>query len=326
MSFRNRWQPLIVTALLILLPVAAKAAGEPFWISIGSRIVIVGMAVISLDLVLGYGGMPSFGHAAFFGLGGYTTAILGGLAANMPAGSWGRLLGEEALVNWPLAVLVSALAGLVIGAFALRTRGIHFLMITLAFSQMIYYVFMALPSYGGDEGVRMNNRQHLLGFDLSEPVVFYYVSTVGLLGVIALSRLIVRSRFGRVLAGCRQNERRMRFLGYRTNSYMLAAFTLSAAGTGLAGALMVNLQRYVSPQSLSWFQSGEFMVMNVLGGMASTYGGVLGAAVFLILQELLIGVTEHWEVFLGAGLLALVLSGSGGVLRLLGPSRAGHAR
>ncbi|MSQ71419.1 MAG: branched-chain amino acid ABC transporter permease [Betaproteobacteria bacterium] len=304
-----------LVALLILFPILATLGSAPHWITIGTKILIVSIAVISLDLVLGYAGLPSFGHAAFFGLGAYTVAIAAQHAVASPAGSWLAMAGNEALISIVAAMLVSSAAGAVIGAMALRTRGVHFLMITLAFSQMIYYLFVSLPSYGADEGIRMKSRQLLLGLDLSDPIRFYAVCACALLGTFVTSRMLVQSRFGRVLSGCKQNERRMRFLGYRTNGYLLAAFVISSAGTGLAGALMANHQRFVSPNLLSWFQSGEFMIMNILGGLGSAFGGILGAAVFIILHEILNRFTERWEVILGAGLLVLVLASPGGLSR-----------
>jgi branched-chain amino acid transport system permease protein len=302
---------------LALVPLLAAVARDPFLITLATRIVIVSIAVISLQLVLGYAGLASFGHAAFFGLGAYVAGMLSRYAAQAPTGSWLNLAGTEAAIAWPAAIAVAALFGLAIGAVALRTRGIHFIMITLAFSQMLYYLFITLPSYGGDEGLRMNERQRLIGFDVIDPTAFYYVTLVALIATIGLLELLIHSRFGTVLLGCRQNERRMKFLGYPTTVYLLTAFVISAAGTGLAGALMANSVRLASPQMLSWFQSGEFMVMIILGGVTSIYGGILGAAVFLLLQEALIKFTEYWEVLLGAGLLMLVLLSPTGILGLL---------
>ena len=318
---RARVIPWALMGLLAAIPLLAKLGGEPFWVTVATRIVIVSIAVISLDLVLGYAGLASFGHAAFFGLGGFTVAILALYSAGAPEGSLRHFIGTEAAVSWPIAVFVSCLFGLGIGALALRTRGFHFIMITLAFSEMLYFVFISLPGYGGDEGLRMNARQRLAGFDITHPVVFYYVSFAFLLATVGIARVIVTSRLGIVLAGCKQNERRMKFLGYRTNLYLLAAFALSAGGTGLAGVLMANHARFVGPHMLSWFQSGEFMIMAILGGLASTYGAIFGAAAFLIFQEVLVGFTEHWEAILGAGLLALVFTTRGGLLRLLAGAR-----
>jgi branched-chain amino acid transport system permease protein len=311
----------LVLASIVLLPVAAGVFEQPFWIAIGTRILIVAIAVISLDLVVGHAGLPSFGHAAYFGVGGFTVGILSVHAAADPSNAFLQIVGNEAAVSWPIAVLVAGLVGLVFGALALRTRGVHFLMITLAFAQMLYYLFVSLPTYGGDEGVRMRSMQRLLGQDISNPLVFYYVVAVLLILTIFGMRALMVSRFGRVLASCRQNERRTRFLGYRTNVYLLVAFAMSAAGAGLAGALMANHLRYVSPQMLSWFQSGEFLIMNVLGGLATSYGGFLGAAAYIVLHETFLSFTEYWEVVLGIGLLVLVFANPGGLSRLLADRR-----
>jgi len=311
----------LVIAAIVLLPGVATALHQPFWISIGTRILIVGIAVISLDLVVGHAGLPSFGHAAFFGAGGFTAGILSVQAAADPSSALLQLIGSEAAVSWPLAAAVAGLFGLLFGALALRTRGVNFLMITLAFAQMLYFVFVSLPTYGGDEGVRLRQTQHLFGRDISDPLVFYYVVAAMLIGTILGMRMLMVSRFGRVLASCRQNERRTRFLGYRTDLYLLLAFALSAAGGGLAGALMANHLRYVSPQMMSWFQSGEFLIMNVLGGLASSYGGLLGAAAFIVLHETFLSFTEYWEVVLGIGLLVFVFANPGGLARLLADRR-----
>lgn len=313
---RSRLGLALVLASIVLLPLVATVFQQPFWISIGTRILIFGIAVISLDLVVGHGGLPSFGHAAYFGVGGFTVGILAVHAAAAPAGSFLHFAGNEAALAWPLAVVIAALVGLVFGALALRTRGVHFLMITLAFAQMLYYLFVSLPHYGGDEGIRMRKMQQLFGQDISHPVVFYYVVAVCLILTIVGLHVLAGSRFGRVLASCRQNERRTSFLGFRTHLYLIVAFALSAAIAGLAGALMANFLRYVSPQMLSWFQSGEFLIMNVLGGLASSYGGLLGAAAYIILHEVFLSFTEYWEVVLGIGLLVLVFANPGGLTRL----------
>jgi branched-chain amino acid transport system permease protein len=317
MGERQRFIAPAIILTFALLPFAAAVAHDPFWITLATRIVIISIAVISLQLILGYAGLASFGHAAFFGLGGYAVGILSRYAAQAPAGSWLQLAGFEASIAWPFGTGLSALFGLAIGGLALRTRGVHFIMITLAFSQMLYFLFITLPYYGGDEGLRMSDRQRLFGCDISEPTVFYYICLAALLLTLAVIHLLIHSRFGSVLLGCRQNERRMKFLGYRTTTYLLTAFVVSAAGTGLAGALMTNSLRIATPQMLSWFQSGEFMVMIILGGITSIYGGILGAVAFLLLQESLVNFTEHWEVVLGSGLLALVLLSPTGLFGML---------
>ncbi|MGD9922055.1 MAG: branched-chain amino acid ABC transporter permease [Pseudorhodoplanes sp.] len=321
---RGRVVALLIFVFLAAIPLIADWQDNPFLISLWTRIVIVGIAVVFLDLVQGYSGLPSFGHAAFFGLGGYTVAIIALHGDQASADSWFRLMGREAAITIPLAVAASAVAGLLIGAIALRTRGIHFIMITLALSQMLYFLFFSLPNYGGDEGLRMAERQRLFGQDISNPMVFYYIVLAALIASVLLLRLLVNSRFGNVIIGCAQNERRMKFLGYPVNAYFLAAFVISGAGTGFAGALMANSMRHVSPQMLSWHQSGEFMVMLVLGGMGSLYGGLVGAAAFLLGQEWLVANTDHWELLLGIALLIFILSSSAGVFGLMAGRRRPH--
>lgn len=318
-----RWRLVVLVIFVFLAAVPAFAGWQenPFLVALWTRIMIVAIAVVSLDLVQGYSGLPSFGHAAFFGLGGYVIAIMTFHGDQAPAGSWLRFIGHEAAISLPTAAIVSAVAGLLIGAISLRTRGIHFIMITLALSQMLYFLFFSLPNYGGDEGLRMSERQHLFGQDISNPIVFYYVVFAALVACVLIFWLLMNSRFGNVLVGCAQNERRMKFLGYRTNAYFLAAFVISAAGTGFAGALMANSMRHVSPQMLSWHQSGEFMVMLVLGGMASLYGAIIGAAAFLVGQEWLVSRTDNWELFLGIALLVLILSSSSGLFGLIAGRR-----
>lgn len=322
MSVRGRIAAVFILLFLALIPLFAVYQGNPFLVLLWTRIMIVATAIVFLDLVQGYSGLPSFGHAAFFGLGGYAVAIIAFHGDQAPAQSWLRFVGREAAITVPVAVVVSALAGLLIGGIALRTRGIHFIMITLALSQMLFFLFFSLPNYGGDEGLRMKERQLLLGYDVSNPVTFYYLVFAILVVSVGMCWLLMNSRFGNVLVGCAQNERRMKFLGFRTNVYFLITFVISAGGTGLAGALMANSMRHVSPQMLSWHQSGEFMVMLVLGGMANLFGAILGAAAFLIAQESLITVTNNWEVYLGLGLLVLILSSSSGIFGLV----AGRAK
>jgi branched-chain amino acid transport system permease protein len=318
MSIPPRVVPLALMAALGVLPVLAAVADQPFWVTVATRIVILSVAAVSLDLVLGYAGLASFGHAAFFGLGGFTVGILSVYAEGAAPGSWLHLIGREASLSAIAAIAAASIFGALSGALALRTRGFHFVMITLAFSQMLYFLFISLPAYGGDEGLRMANRQLLFGFELSSPTAFYYLCFAVLCATVAVMRALVVSRFGRALLACKQNERRMKFLGVRTGGYLLVAFIISAAGTGLAGALMANHGRFVGPHMLSWFQSGELMLMLILGGTGSVYGGIAGAAIFVLLQEGMVDFSQYWEIFLGAALLAIVLASPGGVLRLVG--------
>jgi len=317
---------LVGLLVLALLPPLLGLIGEPFYVTLATRVLILALAAVSLDLILGYGGMVSFGHAAFVGVGGYVTGILAHHAfMGEPLGLFGLAVPgmTEALVVWPLAMAVSALAALFIGVLSLRTGGIHFIMITLAFAQMLYFLLVSLEAYGGDDGLTLWGRNTVAGADiLGDRETFYYVC-LGLLTVVLLAfRRLVDSRFGLVLQGARQNERRMRALGVPVTRYRLAAFTLAGAVAGLSGVLSVNQAEFVSPTLLHWTHSGELLVMVILGGMGTLIGPVLGAVVLMGLEEILAGVTEHWRVILGPVLILVVLYARAGVHGvLIGPRR-----
>jgi len=220
-------------------------------------------------------------------------------------------------VQWPLAMLVSGFIALLIGVLSLRTQGVYFIMITLAFAQMLYFFMIGLPDYGGEDGLNLWQRSEIPGLDLSDSSQFYYVVLVLVSLWFLLSRRVVESRFGRVLTGCRYNEPRMRTLGYPVVRYKLLAFTISAMGTGLAGALMANQNEFVSPSLMAWSTSGELMVMVILGGMGTLIGPLVGAFLLLSLEEVLAGLTEHWMVILGPLLVFSVLFARGGLYRFL---------
>ena len=285
-----------VLALLIAFPLVARALGEEFYIGLASRVLIFGMAAASLNLILGFAGLVSFGHAAFFGLGAYTVAIL---MERGVAGAW---------IAWPAAAAVAALAALAIGAISLRTRGVYFIMITLAFAQMAYYLAVSLKAYGGDDGMPLPARSTLLpGVSLADDTAFYYTVLVLLVLVLVLLHRIINARFGRVLQGIRENEARMEALGFAVRRYKLAGFTVAGAIAGLAGALIANQNGLVTPNLLSWQQSGALMVMVILGGVGRLAGGVVGAVALLVLEEALGTYTIHWPLGVGAVLLAVVL-------------------
>lgn len=302
--------------LLLALPSIAKAIGQPFLVILATRVVIYAIAAASLDLILGFGAMVSFGHAAWFGLGGYVVAI-----AAFHAGDGSTFLGvpgsNEALVVWPIAIVVTGLAALVIGALSLRTSGIHFIMITLAFAQMLFYLFVAVKTYGGDDGLSMVRRNAMPGLDLRDATLFYYLCLACLVAWLALCRRVVDSRFGLVLQGIRQSERRMAALGYPVYRHKLAAFVLAACGAALAGVLWTNSARFASPDMLSWVKSGEFLIMVILGGSGTLYGPVLGAAVLLGLEHALSAWTEHWMIILGPLLVVFVLFARRGLFGIL---------
>lgn len=308
-----------VTALLMLPPLAALI-DEPFMVSLFSRILIYAIAAVSLDLLLGFGAMVSLGHAAFFGVGAYVVGILAFHATDgAPLGGWlASLPGtNNALISWPLAVIVSTLVATAIGALSLRTSGVFFIMITLAFAQMLFYFFDSLESYGGDDGLSIWRRNDLAGLDLTDDMTFYYVCLTALAIFLFLCLRLVRSRFGMVIRGCAQNERRMRALGFPTYRYKLLCFAIAGAGAGLAGALIANQTEYVSPALLHWTRSGELLVMVILGGMGTLIGPVLGAITLLLGENLLAIVTEYWQLYLGPFLVIVVLTTRRGVYGLI---------
>jgi len=307
---------LLLVAALALPPLLA-ALGQGFYVGFAARVLIMALAALALDLVMGLGGMVSFGHAAFLGIGAYVVGIGSWHVFDGSAVAFGLPGSENALVVWPLAMLVSGLGALAIGALSLRTSGVHFIMITLAFAQMVFYLAGGLKTYGGDDGITLYNRSELLGLKLADPFTFYYLC-LGLLVVTLVVLLRLRaSRFGMVLRGVRDNERRMRALGFPTYRYKLAAFVLSGMICGLAGALLANASEFASPALMSWQKSGELLVMVVLGGMGSLVGPVLGAVALMALEEGLADLTQHWQVILGPLLLLLALSARRGLWGLL---------
>jgi branched-chain amino acid transport system permease protein len=299
----------VVAGLMIflaLLPLYANFTGNFFLLSLFTRIVILAVAATSLNLIMGYGGMVSFGHAAYVGIGGYVVGILAheGIYAG-----W---------VQWPLALFASALFALVVGALSLRTRGLYFIMITLAFAQMIYYVAVGLNRYGGDDGLTIYRRsQFPAPIDLSNRTLFYYLCLVFLVGTIYLTWRLVNSRFGMVIQGARSNERRMRAIGFPTFRYRLTCFVIAGTICGLAGVLLANHTDFVSPAMMHWTRSGDLIVMVVLGGMGSTFGPLIGAVALLVLEEALSVITEYWQIILGPLLLLVVLFARGGIDGLL---------
>ena len=302
----------LVVAGLLLLPLYTSISGNIFALTLFTRIVIFALAAASLNLIMGYGGMMSFGHAAYLGIGGYAVGIL----ASEGIGS--------GFIQWPVALAASALFAVVIGALSLRTRGVYFIMITLAFAQMAYYVASGLAPYGGDDGLTIYKRSDFGGLvNLSNRVQFYYLCLGCLLGGIYLIWRIVNSRFGMVVQGLRSNEQRMQAIGFPAKRYRLVCFVIAGTMCGLAGALLANNTDFVSPATMYWTRSGDLMVMVILGGMGSLFGPVLGAIVYLLLEEALSQVTEYWALIMGPLLLLIVLFGRGGIMGLLGRLRRG---
>lgn len=305
----------IVAAALAVLPPVAAALDESFVIGLFTRIFIFALAAVSLDLILGFGGMVSFGHSAYFGAGAYVVAILSFHGAGGEAPAWPLSLPglESGMAAWPLAAAAAALLALLIGAVSLRTSGMYFIMITLAFAQMLYYFFVSLEVYGGDDGLSIAQRNSLPGLDLENEAAFYYVCLLILAVFLVLGRRLVHSRFGMVLQGCKENEERMLALGFPTYRYKLTAFVLAGAAAGLAGALMANYMAFVDPALMHWTVSGEIMVMVILGGMGTLAGPVIGAAVLLLLEEILSAYIEHWMIILGPVLVLVVLFARRGI-------------
>ena len=311
----------VILLLMALIPTIASSLAMPDLVTLGTQIVVYAIAAVSLDLLIGYGGLSSFGHAAFFGLGAYVVGILAFHATEGDA-FLGLIPGAtQAWIVWPAAVLVAAVAALAIGALSLRTSGVQFIMITLAFAEMVYFLFVSLKTYGGDDGLGFRRRNALPWVDPRDDVAFYYVCLVALIAFLALCRRIVRSRFGLVLQGIRQNERRMAAIGVATYRYKLVAFTIAGAGAGLAGALDANLLRFVSPDLMHWSTSGDLMVMVVLGGAGTLIGPVLGAVVMIGLQSFLSQWTEHWMIVMGPFLVLVILSVRRGVWGFIGGTR-----
>ncbi|WP_425087943.1 branched-chain amino acid ABC transporter permease [Stappia sp.] len=297
---------LIVFALFAGLPILADAMGDTFIVFFTIRIMVFAIAAVSLSLILGYGAMVSFGHAAYLGLGAYSVAILA------EHGIW------DVTVSLPVTLAVCGLFAFVTGAISLKTRGVYFIMITLAFGQMAYYTATSLSAYGGDDGLTMWGRTEILGSTaLGDRTVFYYVVLGCLLTCYLLARMIVASRFGRVLQGAKQSEMRLRAIGIDPYAYRLVAYVIAGMMAGLAGALLANAAEFVSPAYMSWHRSGELIVMVVLGGLGSLLGAIVGAASFLVLEEVLSHFTEHWRLIFGPFLVLVVLFGRGGLISLL---------
>jgi branched-chain amino acid transport system permease protein len=303
---------LAVLVALATVPAYAAITGDGFALTLFTRVVILAIAALSLNLIMGFGGMVSFGHAAYLGIGGYAVGIL----AKEGIGS--------GFVQWPVAIGAAAFYALVVGALSLRTRGVYFIMITLAFAQMIYYVAIGLDRYGGDDGLTIYHRSQFgAALDLSNRTVFYYVCFALLLLSIYLVWRIVNSRFGMVIQGARSNERRMRAIGFPTFRYRLVCFVIAGAMCGLAGALLANHTDFISPAMMHWTRSGDLIVMVVLGGMQAMFGPLIGAMTFLILEEGLSRLTEYSNLILGPFLLVVAISIQGGIDGLIVGRRHG---
>ena len=281
---------------LAAVPPVAALANQPFYLDLVRRIMIFAIAALSLNLILGYGGMVSFGHAAYLGIGAYAVGVLAHYGIN------------NGFLQWTLAIAASALVALVIGAISIRTSGVYFIMITLAFTQMLYYLGISIEEYGGDDGMRLAVKSQFAGLvDLNDANTFYYLVLAILITALVIGHRLVNSRFGLVLRAAKSNEARTRSLGFSPYPYRLAAFVIAGAVCGLAGALLVNHTAYLTPEFMNWTRSGELMFMVILGGMASIAGPVLGAFALLLVEDALSGWTVHWQLVLGPLLVLSVL-------------------
>ena len=312
---------LFVLGLLVLIPAWAYVVDEPFTITLMTRAAIFALAAVGLNLILGIGGFVSFGHAAFFGFGGYIMGILAWHAQNYsPLMEWPLLIeGTKSMpIIWLLSISLSALLALLIGIVSLKTSGVYFIMITLAFAQMMYYFSISWSAYGGEDGMSIYVRNNFPGLNTLEPIQFYLLCFSILLGSLWLISRIVKSPFGLALNAARQSPQRVQAVGLDLHRLQLFAFVVSGAITGLAGALFADLNRFVSPNMFSWQLSGEFIVFIIIGGVGRLFGPVIGALVFVGLEHFLGGVSDYWHIYLGIILLLIVLFSKTGVIGLIG--------
>lgn len=314
----RRWVMFATLALLAVLPILTAVFNGPFYLGLASRIMILAIAAVSLNLILGYGGMISFGHAAFIGIGAYSVGI---------AAYYGVY---NAYIQWPVAIVASGLFALITGAICLRAKGIYFFMITLAFAQMIYFVFVSMDTYGGDDGLVLEQRSIFPGIgSLDKDIVLYYVAFGMLLLAIYIVHRIVNARFGMVIRGAKSNDERMQAIGYPTFRYQLVCYVIAGVMSGVAGVLLGNFSDFVNPDMMAWTRSGDLIFMVVLGGTGSLFGPVLGTIAFLTLEESLsslpvIGV--YWQIIFGPFLILAVLFARGGIDGFLGTIQAAIER
>jgi branched-chain amino acid transport system permease protein len=298
--------PLAMFLLFAVLPLFATFTAESYVLGLVTRVMIFAIAALGLDLLIGYGALISFGHAAFVGLGAYAVGILASHGI------------KDALISLPIALGISALFAWLTGIVCLRTKGVYFIMITLAFGQMVYFTASSLAPYGGDDGLTIHARSTLAGLPIfGSDRSLYYVSFVCLLGVYLLCRALVASRFGRVYRGARENALRMSTIGFEIIRFQLVAYVIAGVIGGLAGFLLANATDFVSPAYMSWQRSGDFLIMVIFGGMGTLNGAILGAAAFLLTEEWLSGITEHWKVIFGPLLVLVAVFAPGGLIGLV---------
>lgn len=286
---------LTVFVVFALVPVFADLFDEPFYLTLFGRIMIFAIAAVSLDLILGYGGMVSFGHAAYLGIGGYSVAIL----------SFYEI--DNGFLQLVVAIVGSAVVAFFIGLICLRTSGLYFIMITLALTQMLYFLGISLETYGGDDGINTNRSEFFEWLDINDDTTLYYLIFFFLALCAYIANRIVNSRFGMVVRGSKSNEPRMQAIGFPVFRYKLAAFVIAGTMCGVAGFLLANLSEFVTPEYMHWFRSGEIMIMVLMGGMGTLFGPLVGAAAYLLIEEILSGWTIHWMIIFGPLLLLLVI-------------------
>jgi branched-chain amino acid transport system permease protein len=292
---KERWLRILLAAAALLLLVPA-ATGDRFWLQFMGKAMVTCLFAMSLDLLVGYAGLVSLAHAAFFGLAGYALA---GLSNGMGV--------VNPLLSLPLCMAAAALAAAAIGWISLRASGVYFIMVTLAFTQMLHYFFNDAAGMGGSDGLYVNERPRLGSLDFSDRRTAYLAIWMVLVGAYLLLARVVRAPFGRALVGIRCNERRMRSLGYATGRYKLAAFVIAGTFAGMAGYLNATLFGFVNPAQFGWRESGLLLVTVLLGGKGTLHGPIIGALVLTFLQHYGEQVTTHWNALVGAFIIAVVL-------------------
>ena len=319
MATRSRVSIRVVVAAVLLVglalvPVVSSLIGQQYYVTLFTRIVIMAIAAVGLNLILGFGGLVSFGHAMYIGIGAYAVGILSFYGI------------DNGWLQVAAALAAGAVVACVVGFVCLRTSGVAFIMITLAFAQMLYFLTVSLRQFGGDDGLTIANRSDFGLFSLTGHAALYYAALAVLLACVALVSRLVRSRFGMVIRGARANERRMAALGFPLLRYRLTAYVMSALACVLAGMLLANLTKFTSPSYMAWQASGDLIVMIVLGGMGTVVGPVAGAIALLVLEEVLAGWTQHWMVILGPAIVLIVLLAKRGIYGYLADLDARRGR
>jgi branched-chain amino acid transport system permease protein len=284
-----------VLVVLALLPVVALALGQTFYITLAARIVVFAVGALALNLILGYGGMVSFGHALYVGLGAYVVGIM---AFHGIGNGW---------LHLAVTLALCGLTAWVTGLICLRTTGLAFIMITLAFAQMFYFLGVSLKQYGGDDGMQIAARSDFAPLSIESNTALYYFALAVLLAALYLSWRGVHARFGRVLRASKSNARRMRVLGFPVLRYQVTAYVISGCLCGVMGLLLANLTRFASPAYAYWTISGDLVVMVMLGGISTVLGPVVGAAVYVILETVVSSYTQHWMLITGPVIVLIAL-------------------